>query len=74
MTPQYEIDAIAFIEDRDVTFVYVVRYEPEAAEAWYDIQKIIAQHVTGYTPWRGTLNNVHQNTTTTPRRSHTHGA
>ena len=58
MTPQYEIDAIAFIEDRDVTFVYVVRYEPEAAEAWYDIQKIIAQHVTGYTPCRGAIEKV----------------
>lgn len=55
MTPQYEIDAIAFIEDRDVTFVYVVRYEPDAVEAWHDIQKIIAQHVTGYTPYRGAI-------------------
>lgn len=55
MTQKYEIDAIAFMEDRGPTFVYVVRYEPCAEEAWHKIQKIIAQHVTGYTPCRGAI-------------------
>lgn len=55
MTQKYGIDAIAFMEARSPTFVHVVRYEPEAKEAWHKIQKIVAQHVTGYTPYRGTI-------------------
>lgn len=38
MTQKYEIDAIAFMENRGPTFVHVVRYEPEAKEAWHKIR------------------------------------